>query len=78
LAAGSYEEGWSRIDEKEQAMAADGGSRIERSGWRFGRLRKEANGCVGSFWCGSGKEELGLQVGKVTVVRRCEVLTDNC
>jgi hypothetical protein len=38
LATGNYEEGWSRIDGEEQAMAADGGSRIERSGKRFGRL----------------------------------------
>jgi hypothetical protein len=30
-------------------MAANGGSRIERSGWRFGRLLREANGSVGSF-----------------------------
>jgi hypothetical protein len=34
----------------EQAMAADGGSRIERSGRRFGRLQEEANGSVVSFW----------------------------
>ncbi len=71
MAAGSYEEGWSRIDEEEQVMATDGGSRIERSGWRFGRLLKEANGNVVSFWGGSGKKELGLQVAEVTVV--CEV-----
>jgi hypothetical protein len=43
LAAGNNEEGWSRIDEEEQAMAADGGSWIERSGRIFGRLREEAN-----------------------------------
>jgi hypothetical protein len=43
LAAGNYEKGWSRIDEEEQAMAANGGSRIEWSGKRFGRLR-EASG----------------------------------
>ncbi len=71
MAAGSYEEGWSQIDEGEQAMAADGGSRIERSGWRFGRFLKQANRNVVSFWGGSGKEELGLQVEEVTVV--CEV-----
>jgi hypothetical protein len=41
LAAGNYEEGWSRIDGKEQAMAADGGSRIERSGRRLGEIWKE-------------------------------------
>jgi hypothetical protein len=29
--ARNYEEGWSRIDGKEQAMATDGGSRIERN-----------------------------------------------
>jgi hypothetical protein len=50
LAVGNYEEGWSRIDGKEQAMAADGGSRIERSGRRFGRLQEEANGSLVSFW----------------------------
>jgi hypothetical protein len=43
LAAGNYEEGWSQIDEEEQAMAAGGGSWIERSGRRFGRLQEEAN-----------------------------------
>jgi len=43
LAAGNYEEGWSRIDGEEQAMAANGGSQIERSGRRFGRFQKEAN-----------------------------------
>jgi hypothetical protein len=31
-------------------MAADGGSRIERSGKRFGRLQEEANGSFVSFW----------------------------
>ncbi len=46
LAAGNYEKGWSRIDEEEQAMAADGGSRIERSGKRFRRLLEEANGSL--------------------------------
>ncbi len=50
LAAGSYEEGWSRIDGEEQAMVADGGSRIERSGRRFGRLQEEANRSLVSFW----------------------------
>jgi len=50
LAAGNYEEGWSRIDGEEQAMAADGGSRIEWSGRRFGRLQEEANGSLVSFW----------------------------
>ncbi len=50
LAAGNYEEGWSRIDGKEQAMAADGGSWIERSGRRFGRFQEEANGSLLSFW----------------------------
>jgi len=49
VATGNYEEGWSRIDGKEQAMAADGGSRMERSGRRFGRLQEEANGSLGSF-----------------------------
>jgi hypothetical protein len=44
LVAGNYEEGWSRIDEEEQAMAADGGSWIERSGRIFEKLHKEANG----------------------------------
>jgi hypothetical protein len=48
--AGNYEEGWSRIDGKEQAMAADGGSWIEQSGRRFGRLQEEANGSLVSFW----------------------------
>jgi len=38
LAAGNYEEGWSRIDGEEQAMAANGGSWMERSGKRFERL----------------------------------------
>jgi hypothetical protein len=50
LAAGNYEEGWNRIDGKEQAMAADGGSQIERSGRRFRRLQEEANGSLVSFW----------------------------
>jgi len=50
LAARNYEEGWSRIDGDEQATAADGGSRIERSGRRFRRLREEANGSLVSFW----------------------------
>jgi hypothetical protein len=30
-------------------MAANGGSRIERSGWRFGKLEEEANGGLGVF-----------------------------
>jgi hypothetical protein len=50
LAAGNYEEGWSRIDGEEQAMAANGGSRIERSGRRFRRLQEEANRSLVSFW----------------------------
>jgi hypothetical protein len=49
LAAGNYEEGWSRIDGKEQIMAADGGSRIERSGRRFRKLQEEANGSLVNF-----------------------------
>jgi hypothetical protein len=49
LATENYEEGWSRIDGEEQAMAADGGSRIERSGRRFGRLQEETNGSLVSF-----------------------------
>jgi hypothetical protein len=36
LAAGNYE--------KDGAMAADGGSRIERNGKKFRRLGEEANG----------------------------------
>ncbi len=48
--AGNYEEGWSRIGGKEQAMATDGGNRIERSGKRFGRFQEEANGSLVSFW----------------------------
>jgi hypothetical protein len=31
-------------------MAADGGSRIERGGKRFGRFQEEANGSLVSFW----------------------------
>jgi hypothetical protein len=50
LAARNYEEGWSRIDGEEQAMAADGGSRIERSGRRFGRFQEEVNGSLVNFW----------------------------
>jgi hypothetical protein len=50
LAARNNEEGWSRIDEEEQVMAADGGSWIERSGRIFGRLQKEANGSLVSNW----------------------------
>jgi hypothetical protein len=50
LAAGNYEEGWSRINGKEQAMAVNGGSRIERSGRKFGRLQEEANESLVSFW----------------------------
>jgi hypothetical protein len=47
---GNYEEGWSRIDGEEQAMAANGGSWMERSGRRFERLQEEANGSLRSFW----------------------------
>ncbi len=50
LAARNYEEGWSRIDGEEQAMAADDGSRIERSGRRFGRFQEEVNGSLVNFW----------------------------
>jgi hypothetical protein len=50
LAVGNYEEGWSRIDGEEQAMAANGGSWMERSGRRFERLQEEANGSLRSFW----------------------------
>jgi len=57
LAAGNYEEGWSRIDEEEQAMAADSGSWIKRSGRRFGRLQEEANGSLVSFWVVLKNEE---------------------
>jgi hypothetical protein len=46
LAARNYEEGWSRIDEEEQAMAVDSGSWIERNGRIFGRLQEEANGSL--------------------------------
>jgi len=49
LAAGNYEEGWSRIDGEEQAMAANDGSWMERSGRRFERLQEEANGSLRSF-----------------------------
>jgi hypothetical protein len=38
LVAGNNEEGWSRIDEEEQAMAADGGSWIKWSMRIFERL----------------------------------------
>jgi len=58
LAAGNYEEGWSRIDGEEQAMAANGGSWIEQSGKRFERLQEEANGSLVSFWgCSNYKDE---------------------
>ncbi len=50
LAAGNYEEGWSRIDGEEQAMAVDDRSWMERSGRRFGKLQEEANGSLMSFW----------------------------
>ncbi len=50
LTVGNYEEGWNRIDGEEQAMAADGGSWMEWSGRRFGRLQEEANGSLMSFW----------------------------
>jgi hypothetical protein len=50
LAVGNYEEGWSQIDGEEQVMAANGGSRIERSGRRFRRLQEEANGSLVNFW----------------------------
>jgi len=50
LAARNYEEGWSRIDGEEQAMAADSGSWMERSGRRFRRLQEEANGSLMGFW----------------------------
>jgi hypothetical protein len=58
LAARNYEEGWSQIDGKEQAMADDGGSRIERNAegwggfwkkltevwWAFGGFEKRRSG----------------------------------
>jgi len=50
LAAGNYEEGWSRIDGEEQAMVADSGSWMEWSGMRFEKLQEEANGSLMSFW----------------------------
>jgi len=50
LAAGNYEEGWSRIDGEEQAIAANGGSWRERNGRRFERLQEEANKSLRSFW----------------------------
>jgi hypothetical protein len=50
LVARNYEEGWSRIDGEEQAMVANSGSRIERSGRRFERRQEEANGSLVSFW----------------------------
>jgi len=50
LATGNYEEGWSRVDGEEQAMVADGGSWMEWSGRRFGRLQEEANESLMSFW----------------------------
>ncbi len=49
LAAGNYEEGWSRIDGEEQAMAVDDGSWMDWSGRRFGRLQEEANRSLMSF-----------------------------
>ncbi len=61
--AGNYEEGWSRIDGEEQAMVVDDGSRIERSGRRFGRLLKEANGSVVSFSCGSENRSSDCKLG---------------
>jgi len=42
LAVGNYEEGWSQIDGEEQAMATNGGSRIEWSGRRFGRQKRRS------------------------------------
>jgi hypothetical protein len=63
LAARNYEEGWSRIDGKEQAMAADSGNRIERSDIRFGRLLEEANGSLVSFWVVFKNEEQEDQKG---------------
>jgi hypothetical protein len=51
LAARNYEEGWSRIDGEELAMAADGGSRMkwnaEGSGgfWRKPTVVWRAFGC---------------------------------
>ncbi len=55
LAAGNYE--------KDGAMAADNGSRMERSGKSFARLLEEANGGLGNDlwrcredWRHSGKE----------------------
>jgi hypothetical protein len=68
LAAGNYEEGWSRIDGEEQAMAVDGGSWIEQSGRRFRRLQEEANRSMVSFWvalkrggrAGSGEQQVRM------------------
>jgi hypothetical protein len=67
LAARSYEEGWSRIDGEEQAMVADGGSWIERSGRRFGRLQEEANESQVSFWVAlkNGEEDDQLRSGEI-------------
>jgi hypothetical protein len=65
LAVGNYEEGWSRIDGEEQAMAANGGSRIERSVRRFGRLQEEANGSLVSFWVAKYEEEEDLENNKL-------------
>jgi hypothetical protein len=49
LVAGNYEEGWSRIDEEEQAMAADGGAGQNGVEGFFKKLQEEANECLVSF-----------------------------
>jgi len=49
LAAGNYEEGWSRSDGEEQAMAADGG---RRDGVELMERSKQWQLTVGAGWNG--------------------------
>ncbi len=62
LAIGNSKEVWSRIDEEDQVMAANGGSWAKRSRRIFERLREQANGCL-----------LGRRVARKKEERRGEV-----
>jgi hypothetical protein len=64
LAAGNYEEGWSRIDEEEKAMAVDGESRIEQSGRKFERLQEETNGSLVSNFEALKRRGVGDSLGR--------------
>jgi hypothetical protein len=54
-------------------MAADGGSPMERSGRRFGRLQEEANRSLVSFW-GDSKTRKKKRIWRTT----SEDVGDSC